>query len=664
MNNLIASRAIAGSLALAVAMTALPASTAFAQTNNDLQAQIATLLAQIQTLQQQLAIQNGGSTFPSLSLTRDLRMGATGTDVAALQRFLNSDVDTRVAASGAGSPGNETNYFGPATHAAVIKFQNKYRADILTPVGLSTGTGYVGPSTRAKITSLGTAVVNPTTPSTPDTDDEDEDDNTPSTPTRGEEVVIKNFKVRSGDDTSLEEGQDEVSIMDVEFDIEKSDITISRVDVAFTHVDGEEDQPWKTFDSIALMIDGDVVAEKSVRNKSDWSKDTPATGDYRVRFSGLDLDFDEEDDVAFSIAVTVANSVDGAEDGLSWDVFVPTNGIRLIDDTRVTEEIGDTNQTVNIDISEAGTGDELIVRSASDDLEARTIILNSKTTSDWTNVFTFTLDADDSDSDIEIRELPVALTVSQGTVNTFVRDVRLMIDGKTYTNVVTTDGSTNKMVFKFKSNELVIDAGEKVDVKLEVKFRPLASANEGTTISGSVQADNIEAEGRDDLTTSQLSGAANGNEHTLQTVGVNTVKTNTSVKTIGTNDTTGQYVIEFTIAALENDFYIAPFASTTADTANGGVQFTIDGPITFTGSVNAVLDSTARETSNGSFIVREGKTETFTVTVTIDPDTAAQYRVSLNNIRYSTDTNGTTNVKTHSFSPSTNYRTTYTYINS
>lgn len=80
--------------------------------------------------------------------TRDLKVGDRGPDVTSLQIFLNSDMYTRIVASGPGSPGEETDYFGPLTRLSVIRLQELHKTEILTPAGLLKGTGYVGKLTR------------------------------------------------------------------------------------------------------------------------------------------------------------------------------------------------------------------------------------------------------------------------------------------------------------------------------------------------------------------------------------------------------------------------------------------------------------------------------------------------------------------------------------
>jgi len=93
----------------------------------------------------------GGSVDIALtSLTSNLAIGSLGTQVYVLQKILNSDVSTEVAASGAGSPGSETEIFGSATKAAVEKFQLKYT--IATAANPAFGS--VGPATRAKLNAV------------------------------------------------------------------------------------------------------------------------------------------------------------------------------------------------------------------------------------------------------------------------------------------------------------------------------------------------------------------------------------------------------------------------------------------------------------------------------------------------------------------------------
>lgn len=99
-----------------------------------------------------------GSSSGAHFFNRDLKLGDSGEDVRELQKVLNSNAGTVVANDGPGSAGNETEYFGTLTKWAVISFQEEYRSEILTPGGLSAGTGFVGPATRAKLNSLSQAL--------------------------------------------------------------------------------------------------------------------------------------------------------------------------------------------------------------------------------------------------------------------------------------------------------------------------------------------------------------------------------------------------------------------------------------------------------------------------------------------------------------------------
>lgn len=142
----------AGVVGVAMFVSAFMPSLASADTASDLQAQINSLLATIQSLQAQLSATTGGST--GYSFNANLTVGSKGADVTNLQKVLNMSADTQVASSGAGSPGSETSTFGQLTKAAVVKFQTKN--------GITPAAGFVGPVTRAKLNSMsGTAVVPP-----------------------------------------------------------------------------------------------------------------------------------------------------------------------------------------------------------------------------------------------------------------------------------------------------------------------------------------------------------------------------------------------------------------------------------------------------------------------------------------------------------------------
>lgn len=80
------------------------------------------------------------------TFTRALQVGMSGSDVVALQHALKIDGEFTYPTL--------TGYFGQVTLQAVKAFQEKYRAEILAPLGIPNPTGYVGPSTIRKLNAL------------------------------------------------------------------------------------------------------------------------------------------------------------------------------------------------------------------------------------------------------------------------------------------------------------------------------------------------------------------------------------------------------------------------------------------------------------------------------------------------------------------------------
>ncbi len=110
---------------------------------SDLQAQVQALLAQISAMSG--GTSSGGSGAGCYSFTMTEQMGSTGGEVMWVQKFLNNH-GAVIAATGAGSPGNESSYFGAKTKAAVAKWQGMN--------GVSPAAGFWGPLTRAKANSV------------------------------------------------------------------------------------------------------------------------------------------------------------------------------------------------------------------------------------------------------------------------------------------------------------------------------------------------------------------------------------------------------------------------------------------------------------------------------------------------------------------------------
>jgi len=134
---------------LPVISPTLPSSSVSSLTSSSsLETELASLEAQLNALLEEAS--TGSSASPSLpfspsslspSFPHNLSLWMTGSDVHALQVFLNTH-GFPVAKTGNGSAGHETDTFGPKTYDALVQFQNANHIP---------ATGFFGPMTRAII---------------------------------------------------------------------------------------------------------------------------------------------------------------------------------------------------------------------------------------------------------------------------------------------------------------------------------------------------------------------------------------------------------------------------------------------------------------------------------------------------------------------------------
>jgi peptidoglycan hydrolase-like protein with peptidoglycan-binding domain len=630
------------------------APSAKAQLSEDLQKMINDLLAQIATLQSQVG-QGGSSSAAGVcpyTWTRDLNTGATGADVKMLQQFLNANADTRVSATGAGSAGMETETYGPATAAAVSKFQVMHRADILTPAGLVNPTGYFGPSTRAKANAAcaSAPVV------TPGEDTEDEEEDTESSDLSGE-ASLDTLTIDSASDDELEEGAEDAEVAELTVEFTDGDASISRLDVSFDDANNSpiNTDVWDVLDTVTLWVDGEMVAEMDASNEDDYQDEDTGT----LRFSGLDIVAMEDEELDITIAATLQGSID-SDDQDTYSVSVDTIRFFDADGVATTEESMDfeLGDTVTFSIEEAGAEDELIVKTSTSDIDGTTLQVEDDSKSDFMPVFVFDIDTDDSVNDIELNTVVVNVAVTGGATTTYatvIDDAELVIDGVTIDDftVGSTTATSTTLTFDV-DGDVTIDAGDRVAAELNLKFKALLV--EGTTVTASITGttSTIDAEGADDLGTSQISGAATGDVHTLRTAGMDV-----SVDTVDADVTTADgnvndyatYVVSVDVTAFEQDVYLAINDATSTDWSletSSGAAVTI-------GTSTVTLTSTGDE-QGAYFLINEGETETITLTVTFSPgvtNTAA--RLQLDALMFAAT--GVAPTQTWTASPDEDYRT-------
>lgn len=636
---------------VAASMLFMLVAPAKAQTVEELQAQIAALMAQISALSGSTGGATGGS---CVSIPAPLTIGSTGADVTALQNFLIS--------AGQSIPAGATGYFGTQTRAAVAAWQ--------AANGVAPAAGYYGPITKAAMD----AKCVPTTPTTPGEDNNGS--STDSVTLKGEADLYR-VTVEDAEDTTIEEGDSEAELGVVKVNFRNGDARVDRLDIAFDQTSGSEPDPWDTFDTVSLWVDGDKIAEVDAGSRNDYLD----KNDGSLRFSGLNLVAMQDEDVEITVAADIQKNNNGTND---WSMRAMSMRFFDADDVATTDSTtGDLDGNLggpaaDFSIQVQGTDDEVIVKTNSADPSATTFEVKDNAKSNWYTVFVFDLDTDDSRNDITFNNVKVGVTVSTTTYSTLIDDAELIIDGTTIDSSsadVTGLASTTATIDFDVDGDVTVDAGDRVKAELRLKFKSTGGNAdlEGATVVASMTGNttNIDAEGTDDV--SNVSGSATGKTHTLRTSGVavgNFSASTPTVTTVGTaaDDTYGTFTLTFDVTGIGSDEVYIPLTASLSGTGSGAnfsVLTSTSTSVTAGDALSGVLTRVSGGDSSTSGYVRldSGDTATLKLTVTFNPASQADsYTVGLTSVGFAATAVPAT--KRTTLSPATDYDTDPLFITS
>ncbi len=588
---------------------------------------LSDLEAQIVALQAQIAAMKGGAAAPAAGhmFNVDLTVGSTGAEVVALQNWLSANGYLTMPAGVA--MGN----FGQLTKSAVAAFQARS--------GITPAAGYFGPATRAKLNAM--VAVAPVTPVTPVT---------PTTPVAtpvagGREGDLKNIDSVSGTDDQIKEGESNIKVLGVEVEADKSNMTISRLDVDFEMTSGGDDSVRlnKYFSSVSVWADGKKLASLDA---SDASEDSDV---YSFRFTGLNYKVSEGDKASIYVAVSAVSDIDTGNEGATWEVSIPQYGIRAIDEAGIADTYVSSSESTTLteDFTADGlTGVELKVARSSADQDAHTVEVDDQNDTNGVTALVFKLTA--KESNVTVNDIPVTIsTTSASTVGVTVAEIAKKASlwkGSTRLDDASITSSTGSVTVTFQDLDLNIKRDEVVELTVKLDINDTASGSDFVSGDGlkvqitSTNADAIDAEdgNGDVLSDSETSGSALGEDIAFYSDGLVVKRVSAKKYTANSSDSVqnnlGKYELVFTISAFGSDAYIA---STTGTSSTSGIEFAVYGD-TFTGNRTSSLTTTADQQSSNAYLVSDGSTETFTLLVTLDntAPSAGYFGIYLTGIKF------------------------------
>jgi hypothetical protein len=645
-----------------VAMLPLAASAA---TVDELQAQINALMAQLTAAKP--------TTSCAYTFTKTLKQGISDAEVMNLQKMLNADMATQVAAYGVGSAGNETMYFGMATKAAVKKYQEKYASDILTPNGLSMGTGMVGASTRAKL-NMACMMTSATTPTSTVT---------PVTGLSGGAGSISTAVYSSDTEDNMVTGEAK-NVVGWKVQADGSDVNVSHVKVKITY-DGTSDASNilnRYFQSFDVYAAG---AKVGTIPASDFTRDSAGVYSKTIALTGAIVKMGSNNKATFYLKATGADAIDSVNAGSSngkWDYEVLE--LRFTDATGVTLSSTLSNITKgNVYVNKLGDSADIKIKvsTGTANPEEKVVFVSDSASGDKVTLLEFKIKAEGTDTSFD--QLKATTTITGSLLSEETTELQLVrgtevIDtfDPTTTGLSGYSATASTTVVTFDIDTPVKIAKDATETfKIVAKMQKIGTATfaQGDTLKASYFSINGQDKNGDNIGSSKYTGSADGKIQTFRATGLNVAKVST-LNTVNSNNTTpsasyGEFKMQLKIAASGDDIWVPLTYGTTTGTTTGFLYelYNSAGSIVTTGTGVATSSQSVTHVSggvrDGSYVkIADGDSATFELVVTLDPAAATQYRLQFVSAGYTTA--GATGLATAQIAatPTSDFQSTLSYI--
>lgn len=598
------------------------------------------------------------------TITMTLRVGSSGLEVQCLQAKVGATADgafgpltkAAVMAWQAGHSLSADGVVGPLTRAALMGAPTgNFPAGCTSASGYSTTTGVAcntGTSAGLPAGCSTTAGYSPLTGTKCDSST-----STPTGPLAGDAGTIADVNNLSQyNNEEVGDGANDVKVAG--FEVETSndgDIQLNSVKVSFASTGNgatESDRLDDYLDSVSIFQGSTKVGEAST---ADFNKDS--TGNYSKSITLSNAVVRSDTIEKFYIAVDAVSNLDSGDIVAdSWSVDL--ENIRYTDGSGVvtTDSSAGAINGMNVPMSfvNFSTAADTILKLSTENTPLVSIVdVHASNNTDNVVLLKGKMKLEGT-SDAWVDALPVTLTSTGGGITALTGSVTLTLGANTYTESTGTNcvaeadfstagdcGVVGTEGLLFDNLDYTISAGDTVNFTISADMNDLdATAGVNTNFdAGDTLLASVTTAGRAFLVAENEAGDALvdgtektgnvvGNAQTFQDTGINVVLVSTSAvaaKGLTTQPDRGTFTITVDVTAFGGDMWVDGTKPTLAGTNSADMDIiapatsaaTADADIkTSTGAImTGTIDTTSR------FLVSEGQTERFTITVVATPVT-------------------------------------------